>query len=131
MFDDNESNSASALSTGVKVAVLAAIPFIALGVYFLIAPIAELRTTTGAVFGCGSALSAPSDKFASNICGDLNTMYMYRGIFSIIAGIGIAGLGFFLFGSNANAGSGAGSGSSTNYAEPAQEQSAKRARTFD
>jgi hypothetical protein len=56
---------------------------------------------------------------------------MYRGIFSIIAGIGIAGLGFFLFGSNANAGSGSGSGSSTNYVEPAQEQSAKRARTFD
>ena len=75
MFDDNES-SASNLTTGAKIAILAAVPFILLGVYFLIAPITELRTTTGAVFGCGSTIGSPDDKFKSNICGSINTVYM-------------------------------------------------------
>lgn len=109
MFDDNES-SASNLTTGAKIAILAAVPFILLGVYFLIAPITELRTTTGAVFGCGSAIGSPDDKFKSNICGQINTMYMYRGLLSIAAGIVIAGAGYVLFsGSKAESNSANGS----------------------
>ena len=97
MFDDNDSSAVSGLTTGAKIAILAAVPFILLGVYFLIAPITELRTTTGAVFGCGTAISSPDDTFKSNICGPINTMYLYRGIVSIAVGAIIAGAGFFLF----------------------------------
>lgn len=103
MFDDNES-SASNLTTGTKIAILAAVPFILLGVYFLIAPITELRTTTGAVFGCGTAIGAPDDNFKSNICGPINSMYLYRGLISIAVGAVIAGLGYVLFNSTKNEG---------------------------
>lgn len=99
MFDDNES-STSGLSTAAKIAILAAIPFIALGVYFLIVPISEVRTTTGAVFGCGTALSGTGDDFKENICRPINTMYLYRGLASIAAGVLIAGVGYFLFNNN-------------------------------
>ena len=99
MFDDNESSSLS-LTTGAKIAVLAAIPFIALGVYFLIVPISEVRTGTGAVFGCGTALSGPTDEFKTNICQQITTMYLYRGLASIAAGLLIAGAGYFLFNQN-------------------------------
>ncbi len=124
MFDDNES-SASGFTTGAKIAILVAIPFIALGVYFLIAPITEVRTTTGAVFGCGSAIGAPDDQFKTNICQPINTMYLYRGLISIAAGLLIAGAGFFLFNDNDPEDSDSGFGPNTGSGETGHS------RTFD
>ena len=101
MFDDNEPTTG--LTTGAKIAILAAVPFILLGVYYLIVPITELRTTSGAVFGCGSAIATPNDDFKSNICGPINTAYLYRGLISVAVGAVIAGGGFFLFGGSKEA----------------------------
>lgn len=98
MFEDNDSGSIN-LTSGTKKALLLAVPFVVLGVYFLVAPITELRTVSGAVFGCGSAISVPNDEFITNVCGPLNSMYLYRGIAAIAAGVIIAALGYFLFGS--------------------------------
>lgn len=97
MFDDNASAS-TGLSSGAKVAILAAIPFIVLGVFYLLTPIADLRTQTGGVFGCGTALGGAGDQFKSNICGSINTVYMYKGLLSILAGALIAAVGVVLFG---------------------------------
>ena len=98
MFDDKTS-TATGLSTGAKVALITAIPFLVLGLYFLITPITELRTQTGAVFGCGTAIAGAGDEFKSNICGSINTVYMYKGLLSIAVGVLIAAAGFLLFGS--------------------------------
>lgn len=121
MFDDNETSAFAGISTGAKIAILAAIPFIALGVYFLITPITELRTTTGSVFGCGTAIGAPDDQFRASICGPINTMYMYRGIASIVAGLGIGALGFFFFNASKD-------GSAS---EKSPSNSSKSPRSFD
>lgn len=97
MFDDNTS-APSGLSTGAKVAILAAIPFIVLGVFYLLTPITDLRTQTGGVFGCGTALGGAGDQFKSNICGSINTVYFYKGALAILAGLLIAAVGVILFG---------------------------------
>ena len=98
MFDDN-SSSPSGLSNGAKFAILAAIPLIVLGVIYLISPITDIRTTSGAVFSCGNAISPPSNKFNANICGDINSAYMFRGLLTIVAGILVGVAGIVLFGS--------------------------------
>lgn len=119
MFEDNESANAN-LTNGVKIAILAAVPFILLGVYFLIVPISDIRTTSGAVFGCGTAISAPSDKFGANVCGGINSMYLYRGLISIAIGAVIAGAGFVFFGSKASTSSSQGPGDANGGAGPSR-----------
>ncbi|MET1132473.1 MAG: hypothetical protein ABWX60_03540 [Aeromicrobium sp.] len=83
---------------GTKVAILAAIPFLAYGIYLLLTPITDIQTSSGAIFECGSALQPPSDKFQEGVCGPINTQYLYRSIAAIVAALGIAGVGAALFG---------------------------------
>ncbi|WP_153302817.1 hypothetical protein [Aeromicrobium choanae] len=83
---------------GTKVAILAAIPFLAYGIYLLLTPITDIQTSSGAIFECGSALQPPSDKFQEGVCGPINTQYLYRALAAIIAAVGIAGVGAALFG---------------------------------
>ena len=98
MHDDLDVRSRPVPNVGTKVAFLAAIPFLAYGVFLLLTPITDISTSTGAVFGCGSALQPPSDDFQRNVCGDINTHYLYQAIAAIAAAVGIAGLGALLFG---------------------------------
>ena len=127
MFDD-DFDSKPPLSNGAKFALLAGVPFIFLGLFFLLSPITDLRTHTGSVFDCGSALFAPSDEFKSNICGNINTMYLYKGLFTLVAGLVISAGGFLLFRTqSALAGAGV-------FREENIEQtsgSRQRRRTFD
>ncbi|WP_146828202.1 hypothetical protein [Aeromicrobium flavum] len=83
---------------GTKVAILAAIPFLAYGIYLLLTPITDIQTSSGAIFECGSALQPPTDDFQEAVCGTINTQYLYRSIASIVAALGIAGVGAALFG---------------------------------
>ncbi len=126
MFDDSV-DTGSRLSTGAKVALLAGVPFIFLGLYFLLGPITEVRTQTGGVFGCGSGLFPPGDKFKSNICGPINSMYMYRGLLSIAAGLVISAGGYVLFGKAKTV------DNVDTFPEPLERQtgSRQRARSFD
>jgi hypothetical protein len=101
MSDNLQPAGGSNLALGTKISFLAAIPFLALALYFLAAPIVDVRTTTGAVFRCGSAIQPPSDSFQSGVCSTMSKNYLYRGVGSAIAGFGIAGAGFVLF-SNRN-----------------------------
>lgn len=100
MFDDADNPSGLGLTRGAKIAILVAIPFVLFGLYLLFAPISDLRTTSGAVFNCGSAINPASDKWHSNICGDINRNYLFKGMASVLSGLLIAGGGFFLFGSS-------------------------------
>lgn len=124
MFDDPDSGTTSSLSMGAKIAIIAAIPFILLGVYFLLAPITELRTTSGAVFNCGSAISPSGDKWTTSICQDINQTFLYRGIASIASGVLMAAAGMFLFGSSR-------SGHDSSNFEPADASLGNRSRNFD
>lgn len=126
MFDDNETSTLN-LSLGAKIAILADLPLIGLGLFYLVTPITELRMTTGQVFACGSALNPPSDEFKSNICGPINTVYLYKGLIAIASGVLIAGLGFVFFGKT---------GSATQETVPVPQtetpkSESKRTRSFD
>lgn len=104
MSDFDASASRRNLTTGAKIAIIAAIPLLAIALFKLIAPITEVRTQTGGVFGCGSALNPPNDKFVANICGDINGRARYEAIAFGIAGVGVAVAGIALFGAPVQAG---------------------------
>lgn len=98
MLDDSDVRSRPIPNLGTKVAILAAIPFLAYGIYLLLTPITEIQTSSGAIFECGSALQPPADKFQAGVCGPINTQYLYGALASIVAAVGIAGVGAMLFG---------------------------------
>lgn len=98
MLDDSDVRSRPVPNLGTKVAILAAIPFLAYGIYLLLTPITEIQTSSGAIFDCGSALRPPTDGFQEGVCGPINTQYLYRALASIVAAVGIAGGGAALFG---------------------------------
>jgi hypothetical protein len=98
MLDDSDVRSRPVPNVGTKVAILAAIPFLAYGIYLLLTPITEIQTSSGAIFDCGSALRQPTDGFQEGVCGPINTQYLYRSLASIIAALGVAGGGAMLFG---------------------------------
>src|SRR5690606_2839494 len=98
MHDDSDVRSRRLPNLGTKVAILAAIPFLAYGIFLVLAPITELHTTTGAVFDCGSALQPPRDPFPAGVCGKVNTQYLYEGIALMVAALGIAAGGALMFG---------------------------------
>jgi len=98
MLDDPDVRSRPVPNLGTKVALLAAVPFLAYGIYLLLTPITDITTGSGAVFECGSALQVPSDKFQKGVCGPINTQYLYEGLAFIAAALGIAGGGALLFG---------------------------------
>jgi len=98
MLDDSDVRSRPLPNLGTKVAILAAIPFLAYGIYLLLTPITDIQTSSGAIFECGTALQPPSDDFQAGVCGPINTQYLYRSIAAIAAAVGIAGVGAMLFG---------------------------------
>ncbi len=98
MLDDSDARSQSVPTLGTKIAFLAALPFIFYGAAILLSPITDVRTTAGAVFDCGTAISMPSDAFQKGICQGINQQYLYRGIAFVASGLGIAALGAYLFG---------------------------------
>lgn len=98
MSDFNEPRSSMALTLGAKIAVLAAVPFLALAAYFLLSPISDVRTDSGAVFDCGSALKPPTDGFQKGVCQNINSQYKMKGFTAAGAGVVVAGLGVALFG---------------------------------
>ncbi|MCL3837383.1 hypothetical protein [Aeromicrobium duanguangcaii] len=98
MLDDSDVRSRPLPNLGTKVAILAAIPFLAYGIYLLLTPITDIQTSSGAIFECGSALQPPADDFQEGVCGPINQQYLYRSIAAIVAAVGIAGVGAMLFG---------------------------------
>lgn len=92
-MDDVETRTVLTLRTGTKICVLVGLAFIALAVYFFFVPITDVRTTTGAVFGCGTAMSPAHGSFADGVCWRVADGNRYRayvtlaiGLITIIAG---------------------------------------------
>ncbi|HPU13175.1 MAG TPA: hypothetical protein PLQ19_05215 [Aeromicrobium sp.] len=98
MLDDSDARSRSLPSLGTKIAFIAALPFLFYGAYVLLAPITDIRTTAGAVFDCGSAITTPTDKFQQGVCQGINKHYLYKGVSFVAMAVGIAGLGAYFFG---------------------------------
>lgn len=84
---------------GTKICLLVAIPFLLVGLFYLFAPITEVRTNTGAVFDCGTAVNPPS-AFQQNICQGLTRRYQFKAGALILSGVLIAGVGTSMFGAD-------------------------------
>jgi len=77
-MDDVETRTVLTLRTGTKICVLEGLAFIVLAIYFFVVPITSVRTTTGAVFGCGTAMSPSHGSFADGVCWRIADANRYR-----------------------------------------------------
>lgn len=95
--DAPETRTVIHLRTGSKICVLVAIALVALAVYFYLVPV-SVRTDSGAVFECGSALHPASSHFQQNICGNITDVSLYRAVLSAAVGVLIVVVGTWFFG---------------------------------
>jgi hypothetical protein len=82
--------------TGAKVCLIISALFVVAGVYALVVPV-NMPTDQG-VFGCGSGLNPPTDRFAVGVCQDLSVIQQVRAAALGLAALVVAGLGLVLFG---------------------------------
>jgi Na+/proline symporter len=97
-MDDVETRTVMSLRTGTKICVLIGLAFIVLAVYFFVVPITSVRTTSGAVFGCGSAMSPAHGSFADGVCWRIADANRYRAYAALAIGIVTIIAGVLLFG---------------------------------
>lgn len=97
-MDEFETRTVMSMRTGTKICVLIGLAFVVLAVYFFMVPITSVRTTTGAVFGCGSAMSPAHGGFADGVCGRLADVNTDRAIASLAIGLLTAVAGGAMFG---------------------------------
>lgn len=64
--------------TGTRICVLIALVFAVAAVYFYFVPVTGVRTTTGSVFGCGTAAKPSTGSFAEGVCWRATDVYKYR-----------------------------------------------------
>lgn len=95
--DTPETRTLIHLRTGSKVCVLVAVCLVAAAVYFYVVPV-SVRTTSGGVFECGSALHPPTSNFQQNVCSDITHVNLYRAILFAAMGVLVAALGSWFFG---------------------------------
>ena len=97
-MDDVETRTVMTLRTGTKICVLVGLGLIVLAVYFFIVPITSVRTTSGAVFGCGTALHPSTGGFADGVCGQIAAVTRYKAIAALVAAVLVVVLGGLMFG---------------------------------
>jgi hypothetical protein len=85
------------MSVGTRVCFLLAALQLLLGGYLLLTPL-ERPSTQGPPFGCGTALSPPSDSFARAVCGNLNRQRALQAGTAGAGAIVLAGGGVLAFG---------------------------------
>lgn len=84
------------LTTGSKVCLLVAIPFLVAAAYFYFAPI-MVQLDTGP-FSCQSRFNPPTDSYVLGRCADVHGLYGARSGASLAVGLMIAAVGIGLFG---------------------------------
>lgn len=91
------------LTTGSKVCLLLAIPFLVAAAYFYFTPIVVQLQGVG-LFSCGSRFNPPTDAFDLSQCTDVYALYGARSGAFLAVGLMIAavGVGLFGFGTRAN-----------------------------
>jgi hypothetical protein len=94
---DHDTRTVLTLTTGSKISVLVAMPFIVAAAYFLFVQI-SIPSAEGDLFWCSSAFSPPSDKFPRSVCQDAVQVYQLRAALLFAAGLLVAGIGVLFFG---------------------------------
>jgi hypothetical protein len=85
------------LTTGSKVCLLLAIPFLVAAAYFYFTPIVVQIGGTS-LFSCGSRFNPPADAFDLTKCTDIYAVYGARSGSFLVVGVLIAAVGVGLFG---------------------------------
>lgn len=85
------------LTTGSKICLLLAIPFVVAAAYFYFTPIVVPLDASG-LFTCGSRFKPPTDAFDLSRCEGVQSVYGMRSGTSLAAGLLIAAVGVGLFG---------------------------------
>jgi hypothetical protein len=96
---DNDTRTVLTLTTGSKISVLAAVPFLVAAAYFLFVQI-SIPSAEGSPFWCSSAFSPPTDRFPRGVCRDVVQVYQLRAALLLVAGLLVAGLGVLFFGTD-------------------------------
>ncbi|RNI17290.1 hypothetical protein [Flexivirga caeni] len=97
-MDDVETRTVMTLRTGSKICVLIGLALLVLCVYFLFVPVTSVRTSSGGVFGCGTALSPAGGSFAHGVCGDVTQENRYRAFASLAICLITVVAGVLMFG---------------------------------
>ncbi len=109
---DANSRMVRTLTTGSKVCLLLAIPFLVAAAYFYFTPIVVQLGGTS-LFSCGSRFNPPTDAFDLSQCTDVYAVYGARSGSCLAVGLMIAAVGVGLFGFSTRADERADSVSST------------------
>lgn len=94
---DADTRVVRTLTTGSKVCLLLAIPFLVAAAYFYFAPIVVQLEGAG-LFSCGSRFNPPTDAFDLSRCTDVYALHGARSGASLAVGLLIAAVGVGLFG---------------------------------
>jgi hypothetical protein len=105
---DADTRVVRTLTTGSKICLLLAIPFLVAAAYFYFTPIVVPLDSNG-LFTCGSRFEPPSDAFELNRCSGVQSLYGARSGASLALGLMIAAVGVGLFGFSSRADDRAGS----------------------
>lgn len=97
-MNDVETRTVLMPRTGTKICVLVGLAFIVLAIYFFVVPITSVRTTSGGVFGCGTALSPAHGSFADGVCWRIADANRYRAYAALAIGIITVIAGALMFG---------------------------------
>jgi hypothetical protein len=82
-------------SVPARIGIVLALLLWVLAVYWAVTPL-EVPTSQGPPFGCGTALSHPSDTFGRNVCGELNNRTALKSGTFALAGVIVLLGGFFV-----------------------------------
>jgi hypothetical protein len=94
---DADTRVVRTLTTGSKVCLLLAIPFLVAAAYFYFTPIV-VQIGGSTLFSCGSRFNPPADAFDLSKCTDIYAVYGARSGSFLVIGLLIAALGVGLFG---------------------------------
>lgn len=83
--------------TGTKVVLLVGLVIIIAAIYAALMPL-NVRAADGTDFGCGSAVNPNNSAFGKNYCKDVDRGGQYRAVAVAASGLGVIGVGAFLFG---------------------------------
>jgi hypothetical protein len=97
---DGDTREVRTLTTGSKVCLLLAIPFLVAAAYFYFTPIMVQPAGGGTnlFFSCGSRFNPPTDAFVLAQCTDIYAVYGARSGSFLVAGLLIPAVGVGLFG---------------------------------
>jgi hypothetical protein len=94
---DADTRVVRTLTTGSKICLLLAIPFLVAAAYFYFTPIVvDIGSTS--LFSCGSRFNPPTDAFDLSQCTDVIATYGARSGSCLAVGLLIATVGVGLFG---------------------------------